>query len=73
MIPHSANFPGDTTGHFFVVEKPGLDVPIWVGTLRRLQRSRFPFLYLLLHTISFLRTHSTSGNQGGPGMAGQSL
>ena len=27
MIPHSAqNFPGDTTGHFFVVEKPGLDV-----------------------------------------------
>ena len=26
MIPHGANFPGDTTGHFFVVEKPGLDV-----------------------------------------------
>ena len=27
MIPHSAhNFPGDTMGHFFIVEKPGLDV-----------------------------------------------
>jgi hypothetical protein len=27
MIPHNAhNFPGDIVGHFFVVEKPGLDV-----------------------------------------------